>query len=138
MTKTAQQLAEQLKTALATEVESARAQRQLLRSLQAEAILNSSAQREAFNARATRLQYDLSKALDSTRERPLELEQTLEEIRSLAMALHELDVFNRTIGNRTLTVVRSYLTAIVPRPAAYDRQGRRARTPHETSHSTRI
>jgi flagellar FlgN protein len=136
-----------LRDALAVEVESARRERQLLRSLDAAALFARASQRGAFLADVARLERELAAhlgaaakalgleeiTLDRLRLRvPAEgtrLAHTLAEVRALAGALQEVDRLNLDLAARALACVRGYVEAVRPTPRAYDRRGARAAAP---------
>ncbi len=133
--------AEQLRDALANEVERARGDRALLRSLDAEPLIKSAMQRAAFNALCARLQQEIAAELSLTADAQCLTEVsiaslsafapecaallalTFGEIRALASALSKTDALNRSIAERALACVHGYLTAVALRPQAYDRRG---------------
>jgi len=134
---TAQRLREQL----ASEVERARGQRDLLRTLNAPALFQGAETRSEFNEIAAALQKELAGQLAAVaREHSLDqlslealarfapseaaaLSRAFAEIRSLAAALAEIDQLNRSIAERALACVESYLHALTHTPQAYDRRG---------------
>ncbi len=134
--------AEKLKEALAAEVERAREERLLLRALDGEALLRRAALRDGFNISCVALQRVLQRDLAGAAQRlsitevtlqalatqvPLEAAQlsgVLTEVRMLSSTLAELDALNRSLGERTLSVVRSYLSSVVPKAASYGPQGK--------------
>jgi hypothetical protein len=136
--------AEQLREALASEVEAARSERQLLRSLDSQALLRRAAARAEFQGRVARLEERLHGALATAAGRlglgvvtlaslaerdpgaGAALSRLFGEIRALAAALAELDRLNKFLASRALRLVRSYVEAISPAPSAYDRRGLRA------------
>src|SRR5262249_42392878 len=131
----------QIRDALRAEVERARAERVLIRAMDVEGLMKRASARAEWNALVNQKQAQLSSELalvaraygltevtiDGLRgvaPAPTErLAQAFAEVRSLAAALAELDDLNRALGQRALSFVRSYLTALSPRPAAYDRRG---------------
>jgi hypothetical protein len=132
-----------LRDALAAEVESARRERQLLRTLDATALFARASQRAAFLADVARLEGELSRALAGaaaelgpggvTLERlraraPVQggaLAAVLSDVRALAGALREIDGLNVQLAGRALACVRGYVEALHPVPRAYDRRGAR-------------
>jgi hypothetical protein len=136
--------AAQLRDALAAEVESARDERQLLRTLDARGLFARAATRNHFLAEVARLERELAAALSRAAaalglsELTLEalrarapgpgerLAHTLSEVRALAGALHEIDRLNLQLAGRALACVRGYVEAVQPAPRAYDRRGTRA------------
>ena len=136
-----------LRDALAAEVERARAERHLLRSLDARALFTRAAERGAFLAEVARLEREVASALAAAggalglREvtvaalrlrAPAEgdaLARALGEVRALAGALGELDALNLALANRALACVRGYVNAVTPPATAYDRRGLRAAAP---------
>lgn len=137
----------QLRDALAGEVESARLERKLLRSLDSSGLFERASQRAAFLAEVARLERSLATSLaraagalklsevtiDRLRERVPQqadaLSRTLSEIRALAGALQEIDRLNLQLAGRALACVRGYFDALRPTPRAYDRRGARASVP---------
>ncbi|HTT69691.1 MAG TPA: flagellar export chaperone FlgN [Anaeromyxobacteraceae bacterium] len=137
------EMARQLRDELAAEVERARAERQLIRTLDAAALFTRASERGAFVAEVARLERELSLALGraagtaglvaGTLER-LEalapeatqvLKGVLSEVRSLASALQEIDRLNLKLADRALACVRGYVEALRPSVRAYDRRGLR-------------
>ncbi len=137
-------LADELHGLLRGEVERARAEREVLRSLDPDRIFTRAAERAAFNAEVARLEGQLADALRQAAA-GLGIEQltlprlaarapgpaahlgrTLAGIRDLGHELTRLDQLNRTLAGRALACVQGYLTALRPTPAAYDRRGVRA------------
>ncbi|MBX7113992.1 MAG: hypothetical protein K1X64_06605 [Myxococcaceae bacterium] len=136
--------AEKLKDALVSEVERAREERLLLRNLDGEALLRRAALRDGFNIACVALQRALQRDLAGAAKRlsltevtlpalaaqvPTEAAQlsgVLAQVRLLSSTLAELDALNRSLGERTLSVVRSYLAAVVPKAASYGPQGQQA------------
>jgi flagellar hook-associated protein 1 FlgK len=133
---------EEIRAALQAEITRARAQRTLIRGLDAAGLLAYAQARGAANARLGELQAGLGHALgaaaatlgrktlglDDLRALPQgrALAEGLGEVRALASALHELDGLNRVLAERALSCVRGYLDAVVPRVSAYDRKGARS------------
>ena len=148
--------ATELRAPLAAEVEEARGERTLFRTLDAQALLGRATARAAFNARLARLEGALrdalatagtalglpevtTEALASREPRgALALSRTFAEIRSLAAAMGELDRLNQFLAQRALRVVRGYVDAIAPAPAAYDRRGLRAAASQRAVLSSRV
>ena len=136
--------AEQLREALAREVEAAQGERSLLRSLDSHALLRRAASRADFQARVARLEEGLHAALASAAQHlgleavtlgtlaerdpaaTATLSRLFADVRSLAAALAELDRLNQFLASRALRMVSSYVDAISPPPSAYDRRGLRA------------
>jgi hypothetical protein len=134
----------ELRDALAAEVEAARGERNLFRSLDSRALLGRASARAEFQARVARLEERLRDALASAgtalglddvtlaafagREPAgaAALSRVFGEIRSLSAALSELDRLNQFLASRALRVVRGYVDALAPAPSAYDRRGLRA------------
>lgn len=132
-----------LRDALAAEVESARRERQLLRTLDAAGLFARAAQRSAFLADVARLERELGQGLAGAASRlgngavTLErlralaprqgaaLAALLSDVRALAGALHEIDQLNLRLAGRALACVRGYVEALHPVPRAYDRRGTR-------------
>jgi len=134
----------ELRRVLEQEVERARREREVLRTLDSDRLFASAAARAGFNAEVARLETGLAGALaraagamglsEVTLQRLAMkapqgtelLSQVLSDIRSLAGALAELDRLNLMLAGRALACVQGYLTALDPSPAAYDRRGARA------------
>ncbi len=148
--------AERLRVALAEEVDAARGERQLLRSMDSAALLRRAAARAEFQARVARLEESLHDALAAAAER-LDLRvvtiaslaarepgaaSTLSvifgEVRALAAALAELDRLNQFLATRALRLVRSYVEALSPEPRAYDRRGLRSVATTASAVSSRV
>ena len=131
----------QIRDALRAEVERARAERVLIRAMDVEGLMRRASARAEWNVQVNQKQAQLSSELaqvarlhqlsevtiDGLRgiaPGPTErLAQAFAEVRALAAALAELDDLNRTLGQRALSFVRAYLSALSPRAAAYDRRG---------------
>jgi len=132
-----------LRDALAAEVESARRERQLLRTLDAAALFARAAERTRFLTEVARLERELGQGLSAAAEvlgpggvtlerlrarAPRQggaLSTILSEVRALAAALHEIDQLNLRLAGRALACVRGYVEALSPAPSAYDRRGAR-------------
>jgi hypothetical protein len=148
--------AEQLREALAQEVEAARDERRLLRTMDSGALLRRAASRAEFQARVARLEEALHGALSvagqrlSLREVTIAslserdpkaastLSRTFGEVRALAAALAELDRMNQFLAARALRLVRSYVEALSPEPRSYDRRGLRAVSSSSSAVSARV
>jgi hypothetical protein len=148
--------AEQLREALAQEVEAARSERLLLRTLDSAALLRRAASRAEFQARVSRLEEGLHGALAAAGQRLALPEVTIAslsagdpqaasalsrvfgEVRALAAALAELDRLNQFLASRALRLVRSYVEALSPEPRSYDRRGLRAVTSTSSAVSSRV
>jgi hypothetical protein len=135
--------AEALKLALEGEVDRARREREVLRTLDSDRLFASAAARAGFNAEVARLESRLASALaraagalglsEVTLERlrvkapegAARLAAILADVRALAGALAELDRLNLMLAGKALACVQGYLTAIAPAPSAYDRRGLR-------------
>jgi hypothetical protein len=148
--------AQELRDALAAQVEEARGERTLFRTLDAPALLARAMARSEFNSRVGRLEGALRTALTSAAERlgvaevtvaafasreprgALALSRALGEIRSLASALAELDRLNQFLARRALRVVQGYVDAIAPAPSAYDRRGFRTAASQRAVLSSRV
>jgi hypothetical protein len=146
----------ELRDALAGEVEAAREERSLFRSLDAHALLGRASARAGFQARVARLEERLREALAEAADTLGLAEVTLStlaarepsgaaalsrafgEVRALSSALAELDRLNQFLAARALRVVRGYVDAISPTPSAYDRRGLRAVTASGAVHSSRV
>ena len=136
--------AHELRRALESEVERARREREVLRTLDSDQLFASAHARAGFNAEIGRLESALAGALSRAAGRlglsevtlhrlalqapddTAELSQILADVRSLAGALAELDRLNLLLAGRAMACVQGYLTALNPQPAAYDRRGGRA------------
>jgi hypothetical protein len=119
--------ATKLRDALAAEVEAARGERRLLRTLDSAALLDRATARATFLAESRRLEGELARELG--RAAPAgggPLADVLGEIRALAGALSEIDRLNLALASRALACVRGYVEAVAPAPNAYDRRGARA------------
>lgn len=130
-----------IRDALRAEVERARAERGLIRAMDVDGLLRRAAARAEWNTVVNQRQAQLSSELGlaarvyGLTEVTIEglrgvapaaterLAQSFAEVRALAAALAELDDLNRALGQRALSFVRAYLSALSPRPAAYDRRG---------------
>jgi len=137
-------IALELRRVLELEVERARREREVLRTLDSDRLFASAAARAGFNAEVAGLESALAGALaraagamglsEVTLHRlaikaPLgaaQLAEVLADIRSLAGALAELDRLNLMLAGKALACVQGYLTALDPAPSAYDRRGVRA------------
>ncbi len=126
---------------LGGELVRAREQRHLIRNMDAERLLASARQRDEANGRLAGLEAELARALGAAGQRlgietvtlealgasapedTADLRDGLGQVRALASALNELDQLNRQLAERALLYVRSYIGAILPRSAAYDRRG---------------
>jgi hypothetical protein len=136
-----------LRDALAAEVERARAERHLLRRLDAAGLFARAAERNAFLAEVARHETDLATALAAA-AKALDLPQVtlerlrlrapgpgaalaglLSDVRALAGALQEIDRLNLRLAGRALTCIRGYVDAVQPTPLAYDRRGARHAAP---------
>jgi hypothetical protein len=137
------EVASALSRTLAAEVERARVEREVLRTLDAQAVFASAARRSAFNTEVARLGEELSGALRACAAElggelsmarlaarfPAEAEdlrRAVAEIRGHAATLARLDQLNRMIAGRALAFVNGYLGVLRPAPSAYDRRGARA------------
>jgi len=148
--------AQELRDALAAEVEAARGERSLFRSLDSRALLGRASARADFQARVARLEERLRDALAAAaaalgvREVTLAglaerepagaaaLSRAFGEVRSLSAALAELDRLNQFLASRALRVVRGYVDALAPTPSAYDRRGLRAASSSGAVVSSRV
>ncbi len=136
-----------LRASIATEIESARGERHLLRTLDSSGLFTRATHRSAFLAEAGRLERMLAASLRDAaaaagvREITLEalranasapgaaLADVLSEVRALAGALQEIDRLNLELARRALAVVNGYVETLHPSPGAYDRFGARQGTP---------
>ncbi len=139
--------AEHLRGALTAEVERARGERQLLRSLDAAGLFARASERSAFVAEVARheraLTISIARAagqlglttvsLEAIRLRaPREgaaLQAVVSDVRALAGALKEIDSLNLQLAGRALSCVRGYVEALSPTPRTYDRRGGRSSAP---------
>jgi len=149
----------ELRRVLELEVERARREREVLRTLDSDRLFASASARAGFNAEVARLETTMAGALaraagamglsEVTLQRlavkapegAAALSQALGDIRSLAGALAELDRLNLMLAGRALACVQGYLTALDPAPAAYDRRGARAQVASLkplTAHSSKV
>jgi len=135
------ELAGQIRAGLAVEVERARQHRVLIRTMNADALFQHAHLRGAFNVRLAELEQEVADELSAFASATGLTEVTFEalgkkapaatrnltdifaEVRSLAGALHELDILNRELAERALTLVRGYVTAVSGGPMTYDRRG---------------
>lgn len=148
--------AEQLRDALTAEIEEARGERNLFRTLDAPALLARAAARSEFNGRVARLEGALREALAAAAhclgvteptlaafasrepQGASALSRALGEIRALGSALAELDRLNQFLARRALRVVQGYVDAIAPAPSAYDRRGLRRAAGQRAVLSSRV
>ena len=130
-----------IRKALEAEVERARLERALIRTMDVDGLVQRANIRAAFNDQVRRLQQDLAAALSAAGaalglsevtvaslravlpEPAARLDEGLAAVRSLAAALAELDELNRILGQRALSYVRAYLGVLNPTPTAYTRRG---------------
>jgi hypothetical protein len=143
-----------LKAALAKEVTRSQEARGVLKSLDTPALLAHASLREGFNQHSAWLSGELGRHLagfaaahgllevtldDVRRLSPYEgaqLSDVFSEVRALSQALSELDAVNHQLAERALTVVRAYVTHLIPKPSAYTRRGQPA-TVDSATHSER-
>ena len=142
------QTAVRLRELISDEIQRARDERRLLRSLDASALFARAAQRAVFLADAARLERLLGSSLQQvasasgmpalTLERLRKLvpshegttlAEVLSEVRALAGALQEIDRLNVDLARRALRIVRGYVDTLQPTPRAYDRRGTRTGAP---------
>lgn len=142
---------EEIRDALAAEIEVARDERVLIRNMDIDGLFARAAKRNDFNLRTAGLQQRLAGelgevaqgfgmtevTLDGLQSRAPGLGQkmsaVLAEVRALASALAELDGLNKVLGQRALSYVRAHLAVLSPRPSAYDRRGTSASAPRSTT-----
>ncbi|WP_373049408.1 hypothetical protein [Vulgatibacter sp.] len=93
-----------------------------LRRLEAPALLDWVAEREAVRERARVLERQLRATLDDG-PRPEAIAAQLAAIRREAARLRFVDAENAALAARTLRCVRGYAHALAPTPEAYDRRG---------------
>jgi flagellar biosynthesis/type III secretory pathway chaperone len=133
--------AEELEGELTQEIERARSERLVLRSLDGAKIEARISERRAFEERAESLQERLRAILpavtapgnargDAVLERLAEagadgarLAGKLASIRALAQELSKINERNRMLAERALSMTRAYVRVLAPRPSAYDRRG---------------
>jgi len=132
---------EQIRDSLAGEITVAREERILIREMDVDGLNLRAAKRAEFNQHLADLQRRLADelgeaaralglaevTLDGLKARApgpgRRMTELLAEVRALASALSELDALNRMLGQRALTYVRAHLSALAPKPSAYDRRG---------------
>lgn len=142
---------EEIRDALAAEIEVARAERVLIRNMDIDGLFARAAKRNDFNIRTAGLQHRLAAELGEVAQGFGMTEVTLEglqsrapglgqrmsavlaEVRALASALAELDGLNKVLGQRALSYVRAHLSVLSPRPSAYDRRGTSSSAPRSTT-----
>ena len=142
---------EEIRDALAAEIDVARDERVLIRNMDIDGLFARAAKRNDFNIRTAGLQQRLAAelgevaqgfgmtevTLDGLQSRAPGLGQrmsaVLAEVRALASALAELDGLNKVLGQRALSYVRAHLSVLSPRPAAYDRRGGSASASRSTT-----
>ena len=145
------QTTEEIRDALAAEIDIAREERVLIRNMDIDGLFARAAKRNDFNVRTASLQQRLGAelgevangfgmtevTLDGLKARAPGLGQrmsaVLAEVRSLAAALAELDSLNKLLGQRALSYVRAHLSVLSPRPSAYDRRGGSATAPRSST-----
>ena len=138
--------AQRLKKVLEQEVERARHEREVIRTLNGERLFAGASARSAFNKEVGALEKRLGTELSHVAEKlglaeasltrlrlrlPDEAEafcRVLSEVRALAGALCEIDRLNLTLAGRALACVQGYLTAMAPPTSAYNRYGGRLAT----------
>lgn len=134
--------AEGIRDLLVAEIERAATERQQVRELDAQAMLDWAQARDRFHGEAEGLQRELAEALTVARdtfglsevhldtlathdpEGTARLADVLEGIRGLAEELAEQDRLNRMVLERTAEIVQSYVSALRPGTLSYDRQGK--------------
>jgi glutathione S-transferase len=134
-------IVERLRSVIETELVQARGQRLLIRALDTPGLFERARQRGAFNVQLAQLEQELAKALAAVGQAlglaeltladlhqispqgAQRLDHSLAEVRVLTEALREIDSINRKLGERALGRVRRTLSAMIPRPVAYDRRG---------------
>jgi hypothetical protein len=142
---------EEIRDALAAEIDVARDERVLIRNMDIDGLFARAAKRNDFNLRTAGLQQRLAAelgevaqgfgmtevTLDGLQTRAPGLGQrmsaVLAEVRALASALAELDGLNKVLGQRALSYVRAHLSVLSPRPSAYDRRGGSSSAPRSTT-----
>jgi hypothetical protein len=138
-------VARDLREALAAEVERARGERRLLRTLDADRLHARAAERAEFLGVTARLERELAAELAGAAGRLGMREVTLQrirladpvhgaavatamaEVRALSGALAEIDRLNQDLARRAHACVSGYVDALAPVPSAYDRRGVRSR-----------
>jgi hypothetical protein len=141
----AAQVARKLRDAIAAEVERARGERRLLRSLDAGGLHLRAAERAQFLGATAALERELAAELAHaaselglgavTLQRlrladPVhggEVAALVGDVRALSGALAEIDKLNLDLARRAHACVSGYVDAVAPAPTAYDRRGVRAR-----------
>ena len=116
-------IADELRDVLLLEIEQARTERELLRSFDAAKIHGRLQEREAFLSRAKQLEQQLIDATDGHAQVSLQLDQRIQNLRSLAGTLSELTALNHQLARRAAECARAYVHALAPRAASYDRRG---------------
>jgi len=152
---TAVDAAGRLRDALAAEVEGARGERRLLKTLDGDALFARAAERARFLAEAARLEREMAAALSraagmlgvpevtlarlelAAPGEARRLAGVLGDIRALSGALREIDGLNAALARRALSCVRGYVEAVAPSSRAYERGGLRAVTPATATISSR-
>lgn len=144
---------EALRASLEAEVEFARGERVLIRSMDVPGLHARAQKRAEFNQRTADLQLQLARDLRAAADQlgglrevtlaafqtrlPVEgraLGRGFAEVRALATALHELDTLNQTLGQRALSYVRAHLAVLCPRPISYNRRGNSPIDPRSSTH----
>ena len=117
------EIADELRDELLLEIDRARTERELLRSFDAAKIHGRLQEREAFLCRARQLEQRLVDATDGHAQVSLQLDQRIQNLRSLAGTLSELTALNHELARRAANCARAYVHALTPRAASYDRRG---------------
>lgn len=144
-----------LRASLEAEVDAARAERTLLRQMDAPGLFARAAERGRFLAEVARRERELADALAAAASSlglpevttaSLEaaspaagrrLSGALGDIAALAGALREVDALNADLARRALRCVRGYVDALAPAPTAYGRAGARPAAPSLLTVSSR-
>jgi len=142
---------EELRDALAAEGLAAESERVWIRTIDVDELNLRAVKRGDFNRRIARMQEELATilrevagdlgvpavTLDALHGTGLpegrRLAALLQETRTLAVALSQLDQINRLLGQRALSYVRAHLAVICPKPSAYDRRGSGAPDPRTST-----
>lgn len=136
----AQHAMERLESALAEELARSKAEPKLLGNLDGEALFQRANEREAFRRTGEALQRELVLALgkpDGSVEIPSELRAKWQRIQLMAAQLKESDRTMRELYSRGLRVVRGFLRASDPEPAAYNGRGAALAPSSTATHSFR-
>ena len=147
---------EVLREALGEEVHRAVEEREHLKSMDANRLLERASLRERFNHRLASLERELVRQLAGVQAmwgldevtvaavaehepvKAAKLGALLDAIKANAKQLSAVDALNRQLAEKSLIVVRAYLAAVQPRASAYTRSGMQTVTaPQAHTHSWR-